>query len=247
MFSFSFFKKKAQLSQTSCTMRHLGASYARIQLFRLKGAQRKLKTDRCKIERLTPNDLRKRYQISNKFTLLYTSSSFDPLYSLSPMAAPSDSSPSVPGPTPTNSTVALQSSTSCSSFQTTIATSPPPPPVQSSSTTTITSTNTSGFDPINNYSHYGCNGGVVGGGLEFAYMPPNDSMYSGGGGPGSYSGNMTNGFGGSLVATAQTALSVYSDYGFVNNSMMHFNANESASNGDHYYGSYETYSNMGFP
>ena len=63
--------------------RHLCSSYSRIQLFRLKGAQRKLKTDRSKVERLCPPDLRKRYQPSSKITLLYNCP-FDPLYSLLP-------------------------------------------------------------------------------------------------------------------------------------------------------------------
>jgi hypothetical protein len=64
--------------------KHASSSYCRIQLFRLKGAQRKLKTDRNKIERLNPIDLRKRYQQSNKLTLL-CNCVFDPLYSLSPL------------------------------------------------------------------------------------------------------------------------------------------------------------------
>jgi hypothetical protein len=62
--------------------RHLCSSYSRVQLFRLKGAQRKLKTDRNKIEK-NPPDLRKRYQPSSKVTLLYNCP-FDPLYSLLP-------------------------------------------------------------------------------------------------------------------------------------------------------------------
>lgn len=64
-------------------IKHLSGSYCRIQLFRLKGAQRKLKTDRSKIERLNPPDLRKRYQPSNKITLL-NNCSYDWLYSLLP-------------------------------------------------------------------------------------------------------------------------------------------------------------------
>ena len=63
--------------------KHLCSSFCRIQLFRLKGAQRKLKTDKSKIERLNPPDLRKRYQASDKVTLL-NNSQFDPLYSLMP-------------------------------------------------------------------------------------------------------------------------------------------------------------------
>ena len=63
--------------------RHVCSSYCRIQLFRLKGAQRKLKTDRSKIERLNPPDLRKRYQPSNKITMLYNCP-YDQLFSLLP-------------------------------------------------------------------------------------------------------------------------------------------------------------------
>ncbi len=63
--------------------KHLCSSYCRIQLFRLKGAQRKLKTDRLKIERLNPPDLKKRYQTSESVTILYNSA-FDSLYSLLP-------------------------------------------------------------------------------------------------------------------------------------------------------------------
>ena len=63
--------------------KHLCSSFCRIQLFRLKGAQRKLKTDKSKIERLNPPDLRKRYQASDKVTVL-NNSQFDPLYSLMP-------------------------------------------------------------------------------------------------------------------------------------------------------------------
>ena len=63
--------------------KHIGSSYCRIQLFRLKGAQRKLKTDKSKVERLNPPDLRKRYQASNKMTVL-CNSQFDSLYSLLP-------------------------------------------------------------------------------------------------------------------------------------------------------------------
>lgn len=62
---------------------HACSSYCRIQLFRLKGAQRKLKTDRSKIEKLNPADLRRRYQPSSKITLLYNGS-FDSLYSMMP-------------------------------------------------------------------------------------------------------------------------------------------------------------------
>jgi hypothetical protein len=62
---------------------HSCSSYCRIQLFRLKGAQRKLKTDRNKIEKLNPSDLRRRYQPSSKITLLYNGP-FDPLYSMMP-------------------------------------------------------------------------------------------------------------------------------------------------------------------
>ena len=62
---------------------HACSSYCRIQLFRLKGAQRKLKTDRSKIEKLNPSDLRRRYQPSSKITLLYNGP-FDPLYSMMP-------------------------------------------------------------------------------------------------------------------------------------------------------------------
>lgn len=68
---------------TRLNFKYLCASYCRIQLFRLKGAQRKLKTDKSKIDRLNPPDLRKRYQSSSKLTVLYNSS-FDPLYSLYP-------------------------------------------------------------------------------------------------------------------------------------------------------------------
>ncbi len=64
--------------------KHLCSSYCRIQLFRLKGAQRKLKTDRLKIERLNPTDLKRRYQKSDSFTLLYNTQ-FDNLYSLVPL------------------------------------------------------------------------------------------------------------------------------------------------------------------
>jgi hypothetical protein len=63
--------------------KHVCSSYSRIQLFRLKGAQRKLKTDRSKIERLNPPDLRKRYQPSNKITMLYNCP-YDQLFSLLP-------------------------------------------------------------------------------------------------------------------------------------------------------------------
>lgn len=63
--------------------RHVCTSYSRVQLFRLKGAQRKLKTDRNKVERLSPPDLRKRYQPSSKITIL-NNCPFDPLYSLLP-------------------------------------------------------------------------------------------------------------------------------------------------------------------
>ena len=62
---------------------HACSSYCRIQLFRLKGAQRKLKTDRSKIEKLNPADLRRRYQPSSKITLLYNGP-FDSLYSMMP-------------------------------------------------------------------------------------------------------------------------------------------------------------------
>ncbi|MGL6124088.1 MAG: hypothetical protein ACRC1W_14020, partial [Shewanella sp.] len=62
--------------------RHLCSSYTRVQLFRLKGAQRKLKTDRNKIEK-NPPDMRKRYQLSTKVTSAYNCA-FDPLYSLLP-------------------------------------------------------------------------------------------------------------------------------------------------------------------
>lgn len=65
--------------------KHVCSSYCRIQLFRLKGAQRKLKTDKSKVERLNPPDLRKRYQPSNKVTVL-CNNQFDPLYSLMPFS-----------------------------------------------------------------------------------------------------------------------------------------------------------------
>ncbi len=52
-------------------------------MFRLKGAQRKLKTDKSKVERLNPPDLRKRYQPSSKVTIL-CNNHFDQLYSLMP-------------------------------------------------------------------------------------------------------------------------------------------------------------------
>ena len=64
-------------------IKHVASSFCRIQLFRLKGAQRKLKTDRSKIERLNPPDLRKRYQPSNKITIL-NNCSYDWLFSLLP-------------------------------------------------------------------------------------------------------------------------------------------------------------------
>lgn len=64
--------------------KHLCSSFCRIQLFRLKGAQRKLKTDKAKIDRLNPIDLRRRYQQSMKFTQMYNAQ-FDALYSLVPM------------------------------------------------------------------------------------------------------------------------------------------------------------------
>ncbi|RNA10968.1 upstream-binding 1 isoform X1 [Brachionus plicatilis] len=73
--------------------KHLSGSYCRIQLFRLKGAQRKLKTDRSKIDRLNPPDLRKRYQPSTKITLL-NNCSYDWLYSLLPFVK----QPSEPAP-----------------------------------------------------------------------------------------------------------------------------------------------------
>jgi len=63
--------------------KHACSSYCRIQLFRLKGAQRKLKTDKSKVERLNPPDLRKRYQPSSKVTIL-CNNHFDQLYSLMP-------------------------------------------------------------------------------------------------------------------------------------------------------------------
>ena len=53
-------------------------------MFRLKGAQRKLKTDRLKIERLNPVDLKRRYQKSDSVTILYNTG-FDNLYSLVPL------------------------------------------------------------------------------------------------------------------------------------------------------------------
>ena len=64
--------------------KHFCSSYCRIQLFRLKGAQRKLKTDRLKIERLNPVDLKRRYQKSDSVTILYNTG-FDNLYSLVPL------------------------------------------------------------------------------------------------------------------------------------------------------------------
>jgi len=54
-------------------------------LFRLKGAQRKLKTDKLKVDRINPPDLKKRYQPSTKVTLLYNTN-FDSLYSLMPFS-----------------------------------------------------------------------------------------------------------------------------------------------------------------
>lgn len=71
-------------SSSSSSRKHLCSSYCRIQLFRLKGAQRKLKTDKAKIERLNPIDLRRRYQQSMKFTQLYNAH-FDALYSIVPI------------------------------------------------------------------------------------------------------------------------------------------------------------------
>ena len=70
--------------------KHVCSSYCRIQLFRLKGAQRKLKTDKCKVDRLNPSDLRKRYQTPSKITLLYNCQ-FDSLYSMMPFARYMDS------------------------------------------------------------------------------------------------------------------------------------------------------------
>ena len=64
--------------------KYLCSSYCRIQLFRLKGAQRKLKTDRLKIDRLNPLDLKRRYQSSDSATVLYNCG-FDNLYSLFPL------------------------------------------------------------------------------------------------------------------------------------------------------------------
>lgn len=64
--------------------KHLASAFCRVQLFRLKGAQRKLKTDKSKIERLNPSDLRRRYQQSMRFTQLYNGQ-FDAIYSMVPM------------------------------------------------------------------------------------------------------------------------------------------------------------------
>ncbi len=65
----------------------------------MAGAQRKLKTDKLKVERLNPSDLKKRYQPSNKVTLLYNTH-YDPLYSLMPFSRyldiPSYSALSIP-------------------------------------------------------------------------------------------------------------------------------------------------------
>lgn len=82
--------------------KHLCSSYCRIQLFRLKGAQRKLKTDKSKVERLNPPDLRKRYQPSNKVTVL-SNSQFDSLYSLLPFSryANSNNTNTIPNATGT--------------------------------------------------------------------------------------------------------------------------------------------------
>ena len=65
--------------------KHACSSYCRIQLFRLKGAQRKLKTDKSKVDRLNPTDLRKRYQNPSRITFLYNCQ-FDNLYSLMPFS-----------------------------------------------------------------------------------------------------------------------------------------------------------------
>lgn len=72
-----------QLDPFNQYWKHMCSSFCRIQLFRLKGAQRKLKTDKLKIERLNPPDLKKRYQPSTKVTVLYNTQ-YDSLYSLMP-------------------------------------------------------------------------------------------------------------------------------------------------------------------
>jgi hypothetical protein len=101
-------------------LRHLCSSYCRVQLFRLKGAQRKLKTDRSKIERLTALDMRKRYQVSNKITILYNCA-LDSLYSLPPFPRESisiDSQQSLVFPSSQNNmnTCATSSTTETSSY-----------------------------------------------------------------------------------------------------------------------------------
>jgi hypothetical protein len=216
---------------------YLCSSYSRIQLFRLKGAQRKLKTDRSKIERLTPSDLRKRYQISSKVTVFYNSP-FDPLYStLLPTGSGSSGSGSSATPSITNGLAPATSS-----FQTvtptplTASTNASSPPLASTATTTG---NTSSFDQSYYQSHYG---GVVGG-SEFACIPPpSDSLYGG-----VYSSSL-NGF--LPSSSQQTAPSnSYVDHGLITGSGVnsgHFNPNDSI--GDHYYGTctYENYSNMNF-
>ncbi len=85
--------KQQQQNQSAQFLRNLSvenwqlicSSYCRVQLFRLKGAQRKLKTDRSKVERLNPPDLRKRYQIPSKITMLYNCI-YDPLYTFLPFS-----------------------------------------------------------------------------------------------------------------------------------------------------------------
>jgi hypothetical protein len=73
------------ITPSSQNWSYQSSSYCRVQLFRLKGAQRKLKTDKLKVDRINPPDLKKRYQPSTKVTLLYNTH-FDTLYSLMPFS-----------------------------------------------------------------------------------------------------------------------------------------------------------------
>ncbi len=80
------FRQRHDLNQKN--LKFLCSSYCRLQLFRLKGAQRKLKLDIQKIDKSKlSEEIRKKYQASDLVTHLHNIS-FDQSYSLIPFQSP---------------------------------------------------------------------------------------------------------------------------------------------------------------
>lgn len=241
--------------------RHVCSSFARVQLFRLKGAQRKLKTDRNKIERLTPIDLRKRYQISTRLTTFYNTSSFDPLYSLPPLlSAHIQSRHTTTMITTQQQTVTPSSSSSVTpvNHHNSVSSSAPIPHAASPLLT-----NNDFLSTTNNYYPQSYNNSDFK--LNSTPGPTESSIYSSSSSSSSVSNNSpcstTNGatysvmmthaanstFGSSLVPSSTAT--IYSDYPLVSAntssssslSSAHFNCEP-----DHFYaGQYDTYPNFG--